>query len=638
MRAFFGIWNFDGKPVSPFLTARAHALLRPFAGTRTAITQNGSLVVVSDTVAPGRESASAVPDWDRVAPNILWCGRLDNRAEIAAISGRKPDLLTDQQIIQLAYQGCPGDGIFSRLLGDWALAVVRQPDQELILGRDFLGVRPLFYRIHGATVTWSTHLAPVVLLADAIPALSEPYLAAWLSFFPESHLTPYRDILCVPPASFIRITPNGTSSQTYWTLESAKPVRYRTDQEYEEHFRAVLRESVARRIQSEAPLLAELSGGMDSSSIVCVADDLLANGTAASRLDTVTYFDSEEPNWDELPCAAKVEETRGRIGHHIDVGPAQSTAQDGFAAGFSPVPGPLATTSPAAQAFNRIISENRYAAVLSGLGGDELLGGIPTPVPELADLLARLHLLTFLRRSFDWALAKRKPIAGVWRSACASFLPPSAGGSSLAERHWTWLAPGFRARNLDRLSVPSVRFRFLGPLPSLQANAAAMEALSRQISCAPVSAERCYEWRYPLLDRDLVTFCSCIPREQLVRPNQRRSLMRRALAGIVPAEILERKRKAYVSRGLVKVLAAQWEILRNTPLKSEAAGIVNTASLSLCVDRAKQGRDVRILPLLRALALEQWLRGLEMPAVPPRSGELPPPAGRQELLGRERPT
>src|SRR5581483_1881855 len=403
----------------------------------------------------------------------------------------------------------------------------------------------------------------------------------------------------------------------YWTLVSAKPVRHRTDREYEEHFLCTFREAVRRRINSDAPILAELSGGMDSSSIVCVADAVAAETANPARIDTVTYFDSAEPNWDELPYARKVEEQRGRTGHHIDIGPDQRLREASVLRQFQPLPTSAYSRSAAAESFDRIVSENGYRVVLSGIGGDEMLGGVPTPIPELADLLARLQLWQFLRQSFRWALAKRKPIIGLWRSALASFLPSRDQDTIGTNRNWTWLKPEFLARNREHFGFHAARFRLLAPLPSLQANAAALEVLSRQISCVSTPIVPSYEWRYPFLDRDLVTFCSSIPREQLVRPNQRRSLMRRALAGTVPREILERKRKAYVSRGLVKVLAAQWRLLRDVPFTSEGTGIVDSASLSICVERAEQGKDVPILPLLRTLALEQWLRGLRIPLVEP---------------------
>jgi asparagine synthase len=86
--------------------------------------------------------------------------------------------------------------------------------------------------------------------------------------------------------------------------------------------------------------------------------------------------------------------------------------------------------------------------------------------------------------------------------------------------------------------------RVFGPLPSFQMNLDALNGLRSQLGCSSLSSAPRYEKRYPYLDRDLLEFVYAIPREQLVRPGQRRSLMRRALIGIVPDVILQRKRKA----------------------------------------------------------------------------------------------
>jgi len=87
-------------------------------------------------------------------------------------------------------------------------------------------------------------------------------------------------------------------------------------------------------------------------------------------------------------------------------------------------------------------------------------------------------------------------------------------------------------------------------------------------------------------------------------------LMRRALAGIVPSEILERKRKAYVSRGLVRTLGTLWQGLNDDSLVVQEMGWADSTILSHFVERAEQGQEIPILPLLRTLALEYWLREL----------------------------
>jgi asparagine synthase (glutamine-hydrolysing) len=599
----FGMWNLDGKPLDPATLARVHAVLAPFA-YRVRLGDKGSLATISGT-DPLSITVPPFPTQD--SPGFLWDGRLDNREELLTFAGGAPASLDDQEIVEAAFERL-GTDLFSRIAGDWALSVVHLADRQLILAKDFAGTRPLYYWVHDSVVAWSTVLEPLVLLRNCPPALSDNYLAGWLSFFPESHLTPYQEVLSLPPASFARITRTGITVQRYWTLESTRPIRHRTDRDYEEHFRSVLREAVRRRIRSGSPILAELSGGMDSSAIVCMADTIAEGGTR--KLDTITYFDSSEAGWDELPYARQVEEKRGRVGYHIDVSPDQSLVDDSLPVRFTALPPPISARGAAATAFDRIISENGYSVVFSGIGGDEMLGGVPTPLPELADCIARLRFGRFFRESFCWALAGRKPIFALWRSAFGSLVWAPARDGSAIEHTWTWLKPEFRTRAQEHFGFRPARFHFFGPLPSLQANTAALEALSRQISVVPVPVAPRYEWRYPFLDRDLVAFCSAVPREQLVRPSQRRSLMRRALAGIVPRGVLERKRKAFVSRGLVKVLRAHWQLLCGAPLRSEEMGFVDGIALARFVELAEQGNDVPILPLLRTLALEHWLRDI----------------------------
>ena len=85
--------------------------------------------------------------------------------------------------------------------------------------------------------------------------------------------------------------------------------------------------------------------------------------------------------------------------------------------------------------------------------------------------------------------------------------------------------------------------KLTGPRPSFQANLLAVESCRAQLSSMALESDPPYEWRYPFLDRDLVSFCLAVPREQMVRPRERRSLMRRSLAGVVPRELHTRESK-----------------------------------------------------------------------------------------------
>ena len=190
-----------------------------------------------------------------------------------------------------------------------------------MLAKDPIGTRHLYYSFDNNQVTWSTILDPLVRFAGKTFALNEEYIAGWFSMFPAAHLTPCVGIHSVPPSSFVLLRPGKHTVSKYWDFDPGKKIRYRTDAEYEEHFRTVFATAVQRRLRSDRPVLAELSGGRDSSSIVCMADTIIARGAADTpRLDTISYYDDSEPNWNERPYFTKVEEKRGRTGWHINVG------------------------------------------------------------------------------------------------------------------------------------------------------------------------------------------------------------------------------------------------------------------------------------------------------------------------------
>jgi asparagine synthase (glutamine-hydrolysing) len=397
----------------------------------------------------------------------------------------------------------------------------------------------------------------------------------------------------------------------YWDFDPGKRIRYRSDREYEEHFRTVFLESVRRRLRSDCSVLAELSGGMDSSSIVCAADILLARGTAETpRLDTVSYYDDSEPNWNERPYIAKVEEKRGRRGHHINAA-AEQTYIFGYESDrLAATPCSNVRPTEAAKHYATCIKSHGNRVVLTGIGGDELMGGVPTPLPELEDLIARAHFKSLAHQLKLWSLNKRRPWIHLLLEAARQFLPIELVRASKHKQPAAWLFPEFVKRNRRALEGYERGVRLFGPLPSFQENITTLEVLRRQLACDVLPSQPPYEKRYPYLDRTLLEFMFAIPREQVVRPGARRSLMRRALTGIVPGEILERKRKAYVVRSSMTSISLQWANLteQNQNLISSVAGIVDDSSLSSTIEKLQAGHQVPIVTVLRTLGIEAWLR------------------------------
>jgi len=249
--------------------------------------------------------------------------------------------------------------------------------------------------------------------------------------------------------------------------------------------------------------------------------------------------------------------------------------------------------------------------VLSGIGGDEIMGGVPTPAPELENLLATAQFGDLAHQLKVWALEKRRPWFHLFWEAAREFLPPVVLGipnmppapwlqSSFVKRHWVALT-GYHSRT-----------KLFGPLPSFQENVATLDSLRRQLSRTALPFEPPYERRYPYLDRDLLKFMFAIPREQLVRPTQRRSLMRRALVGIVPDEILNRKTKAFVARSPMIAIANDWAHFAGMTqnMLSSSLGIVDSERISEALQKVRRGEAVPMITLKRTLFLEEWLKDL----------------------------
>jgi asparagine synthase (glutamine-hydrolysing) len=118
------------------------------------------------------------------------------------------------------------------------------------------------------------------------------------------------------------------------------------------------------------------------------------------------------------------------------------------------------------------------------------------------------------------------------------------------------------------------------------------------------------EYRYPYLDKDLVTFLMSIPREQLLRPNRRRSLMRRALVGIVPHEVLERKAKAFQLRGVLQALQRARPFLEGLFQRSRLIeeGCINPDLFRSALRKACEGDAAYTRTLIRTIAMELWLQ------------------------------
>lgn len=315
-----GVWNFDGRPADREDVEELSAALQQLGPDGESYYLEGSAALIYRPFHTTRESRLEKQPYVSQRGFVLtWDGRLDNRDKLLSeLSGRLGAATTDVAIVAGAFDRWESDS-FRRIVGDWALTVWQPENRELLLASDYMGVRHIFYHLMANQVRWSTDLSPLLLLSGCKFHVDDNFVAGYLAHNPDGPSTPYREIREVPPGQFVRIQAGTCSVERFWRFSPSTRIRYKTDAEYEEHFRHLFRQSVRRRLRSDSPVLAELSGGLDSSSIVCMADDILAKeGAETPRLDTLSIYDKTEPHGDDWIYFQKIEKKRGRAGVHID--------------------------------------------------------------------------------------------------------------------------------------------------------------------------------------------------------------------------------------------------------------------------------------------------------------------------------
>jgi len=213
----------------------------------------------------------------------------------------------------------------------------------------------------------------------------------------------------------------------------------------------------------------------------------------------------------------------------------------------------------------------------------------------------------------DWSLVKRRPWIQLLGQALMDLLPPSLT-QHLAQQSKIepWIKRDFADRTKLAIRLLDIDEHFGLWLPTRRACIAGVVLMANKLAKwnSPVLALE--ESRYPYLDQDLIEFILSIPASQLLRPGERRSLMRRALIGIVPQEILSRRTKQFGARTPVVALEKHLKQLQTTfalPLSS-SLGYVSGDRFLDALEAARNGKNIHIVRMMRTISLEFWLRDL----------------------------
>ena len=548
---------------------------------------------------------------------LAWDGRLDNREELLkSLSHECSNDETDVSIVLAAFNKW-GIDFLQHVIGDFALSLWDPKLQTLFLARDPVGTRLLFYHVNDERIIWSTTLEALLSLPEIELEIDDEYIAGYFTTQSASSQTPYKNIFAVPPAHVVIAHAGQLRLKRFWCLDPNKEIRYRTDAEYEEHFSSLFREAVCTRLRVDGPVWADLSGGLDSSSIVCMADSIIENREAVvSSVETVSAVFDESPSSDERKFISRVEAQRGQAGHHFRESeyPLLTTLDS---AEFKGAPNQLETWSAYHKGVRRAMRARRVRVLLSGIGGDELLTSSADPSIELVDLLVQYKLLDLHKRLKVWSLALKKPyVATLLRHAITPALPKRIQlrhKRRLLAQSFALLDRSFikRCDLYNRLGGSTDPFGFR--LPSSRGQSAAFVSVMKVISSGSLLDWDTIEISYPFTHRPLVEFLQAIPPNQWIRPGETRSLMRRSLRQYLPPEIAKRKSKGTPSEATFRALAREWPrlhlLLRDT--RVVARGYVDEGALKALTDHALIGFDPTFVSVIRLVHLELWLRALE---------------------------
>ncbi|TPN89770.1 lasso peptide isopeptide bond-forming cyclase [Mesorhizobium sp. CU2] len=558
--------------------------------------------------------------------------RLDNRDELMARLGLRDRSMADAALIMRAYlkwgEACP-----TYLQGDFAFAIWDGEQQSLYCARDHFGVKPFYYHSTDRRFAFASEIGPILALDDVGRRISEHQISGFLAGLPDdTQATPYAEIFRLPARHSMVVTERQVTLRRYWQIEpSQRPPRA----DAAEEFRHLFAQSVENRMRGTPATGAMLSGGLDSSSIACLAG-LRGSAQRRPRLKTFSLvFDKGSP-MDEKPFIDAVldhqrfDPTLIAVGNYAPFAEFERILEE--QEGTFLAPGLSLTRD-----IYRTAGAKGVRVLLDGHGGDEVVSQGHGHLHELANARRWLELWRELHSAANtygegmlslyfkfltiygpaWRIARMRSIAGrllgkVWRSPHKA---PRAAWASLVNP------------DLARRTDLAERFHRAGHMP---AAVSASEALTHRWLLSNGLVQHSFEVldkaaanfgvepRYPFWDKPLVEFCLALPGEEKLKDGFGRYVMRRAMQGILPPAVQWRRDKIDFTANLVKGMLGNHRALLDKVLVSDGdliAPYVNLPEVRAVYARIQNQPEQATLPdvqhVWRSVSLSLWLRQVQ---------------------------
>jgi asparagine synthase (glutamine-hydrolysing) len=515
----------------------------------------------------------------------------------------------DTEILPHLYEEV-GPRFPERLRGKFAIAIWDEPRRRLVLARDRLGVKPLYYSRQGDVLVFASELKSL-LASGLVPAeLDYEAIDAYLTLgFTPAPRTPLAGVSKLQPGSRLVVSGGEALLERYWDYPLPRPDEpARSEAEYAEELIEHLEDAVRARLMSDVPLGAMLSGGLDSSLVVAL---MARNTTEPVKTFSVGFGDGGVAS--ELADARYVAQVLGTEHHELELSLADAATD--LEELVWTMDEPVADLSSLGLFALSKLAAQHVTVGLCGQGADELLGGYERyRTAAVADRWQRLP----------------GPLRAVGEHAAAH------GNERWQRLGRTLAAPDASARflNMTRLLAPDLRDRlYVGPLREAAGGAeravasalAGVEASALETTLYAdaqlalvddllhyfdrASMAHSLELRVPFLDHHVVEFCAKVPSDLKVRGLRRKHLLKRAARGLVPDRIVEKRKVGFFHHGIDAWFDAQAEqaIPRYLLGELHSEGLLDRETVRALIDahRSRGGRLGRLL--LAILLLEVWL-------------------------------
>lgn len=496
--------------------------------------------------------------------------RIDNRAElIEALKLKGEQDLPDAELILAAYQEW-GDECPERLIGAFAFTIWDARANRLFCARDHIGIRPFYYHDRAGTLFAVGSAVTSLLALDSVTdELDEVRIGEYLvPIFNDTERTFYREVRRLPPAHAMSVTEDGCSKWRYWNPDPWRELAIDSDAAYADQFRELFTEAVRCRLRSNRRIGSLLSGGLDSTSVACVARDMLQSSDGGGSTPLQSTLPTFSLVFDEVPES----DEREYIGAVIGAGGFDPT----FIRGDIQKPittGEKLVADHALPYFNpqlflfrpmyREAAEDNVRIILEGAGGDVVVSHGRGYLAELAKRGRWIRLTREVRglqaRHGDStrqtlmgqvvAPLAPEPVRNLYRRVSRK--------SEFLER----MNPNISQNFAQRINLES-RSRDFGidtPYPASERERHLDRIIEPPITSVIEEYNRTaarfgVEPRFPFLDRRLIEFCLALPPRQKIHHGWTRNIMREALSDLLPPKIRWRGGKTYLGANFEYVL------------------------------------------------------------------------------------